>query len=75
MKPEDSNPIHHCKNMESRLDELADHLRKDLRKVDEPQFKALAETAAEVLGGLKTAFRDYREGSEDAWIHGRSGGE
>ena len=57
--------------METRLDELADHLRKDLRKVDEPQFKALAETAAEVLGGLKTAFRDYREGSEDAWIHGK----
>ena len=36
-------------------------------RIDEPQFKAMFETAAEVLGGLVTAFRHYEDKSERAW--------
>jgi len=44
-----------------------DHLRDDVTKVDDPQFKALFETSAEVLGGLVKAFNDYERKSEAAW--------
>jgi hypothetical protein len=63
----DSDPNHHVRKMEQRLQEIRTHLREDIAKVDEPQFKAMFETAAEVLGGLAKAFRDYQEKSEKAW--------
>jgi hypothetical protein len=53
--------------MEARLNEIRDHLREDIGKVDEPQFKAMFETAAEVLGGLTQAFHDYQRKNEKAW--------
>jgi hypothetical protein len=53
--------------MQGRLQELADHLREDIRKIDEPQAEAMFETAAEVLLGLKKAFADYEEKDEAAW--------
>lgn len=37
-----------------------------MKKVDEPQAKALFETAAETLEGLQQAFEDY-EKKEAAW--------
>lgn len=33
----------------------------DIGRVEEPQFKAMFETAVEVLGGLVAAFRHYEE--------------
>jgi hypothetical protein len=53
--------------MQRRLQEIMDHLREDVTKVDEPQLKAMFETAAEVLGGLKKAFGDYERKNEPAW--------
>jgi hypothetical protein len=53
--------------MQKRLQEIKDHLREDIDKVDEPQLKAMFETAAEVLGGLIKAFRDYEQKNESAW--------
>jgi hypothetical protein len=41
------DPRHHVKKMEQRLEEIRAHLREDISKVDEPQFKAMFETAAE----------------------------
>ncbi len=61
------DPRHHTQKMQQRLQELADHLRKDIDKVDEPQLKAMFETSAEVLGGLKKAFQDYEQKNESAW--------
>jgi len=61
------DPKHHVQKMERRLGEIRDHLREDIGKVDEPQFKAMFETAAEVLGGLLKAFHDYQEKREQAW--------
>jgi hypothetical protein len=63
----DRNPQHHTRNMKKRLQETVDHLRQDIGKVDEPQLKAMFETAAEVLGGLIKAFGDYEKKNEAAW--------
>ena len=63
----DSDPRHHTQKMKQRLQETMDHLREDIEKVDDPKFKAMFETAAEVLGGLKKAFGDYEQKNESAW--------
>lgn len=62
-----SDPKVHAQNIKGELQKLVDHLRKDIGKVDEPQAKALFETSAEVLLGLKTAFTHYEKGEEEAW--------
>jgi len=67
MPAEQADPRHHTQKMQARLREIMDHLREDIKKVDEPQFKAMFETAAEVLGGLVKAFQDYEKKSEPAW--------
>lgn len=64
-----SDPLRHTAKIQVRLADLAEHLRADVKKVDEPQAKALFETAAEVLMGLRNAIVDYETGDEDAWQH------
>ncbi|MDK4742674.1 hypothetical protein PH547_27675 [Rhizobium sp. CNPSo 3464] len=61
------DPRHHTQKMQARLKETMNHLREDIEKVDEPQLKAMFETAAEVLGGLRKAFSDYEKKNESAW--------
>jgi hypothetical protein len=63
----ESDPRVHTQKMQKRLKEIQDHLREDIEKVDEPQLKAMFETAAEVLGGLMKAFSDYERKNEAAW--------
>jgi rubrerythrin len=53
--------------MAKTLQDTITHLREDVKKVDEPQLKAMFETAAEVLGGLVKAFKDYEQKNEAAW--------
>jgi hypothetical protein len=64
---DDKNPLHHTRQMQQRLEEVVAHLREDVEKVDEPQFRAMFETSAEVIGGLVKAFRDYEQKNESAW--------
>jgi hypothetical protein len=63
----DRDPRHHTQKMQKALQEIRNHLREDIQKVDEPQLKAMFETAAEVLGGLEKAFKDYEQKNERAW--------
>jgi hypothetical protein len=63
----DRDPRHHTVKMQGRLQELVDRLRADTGEVDEPQLKAMFETSAEVLLGLKKAFSDYEQKNENAW--------
>ena len=62
-----SDPIRHTMKTRARLTDLAEHLRGDVEKIDEPRAQALFETAAEVLLGLEHAFADYERGDEPAW--------
>ena len=50
-----------------KLAGLRDELRTTIDRVSDPQAKAMLETGAEVLGGLRQAFVDYAEGTEEAW--------
>ena len=61
------NPIHHTRRMTEVLEDVRNHLRADIRQVDEPQFKAMFETAAEVIEGIVTAFRHDEANNESAW--------
>ena len=63
----DRDPRHQTQKMQSRLQGIIDHLRGGISKVDEPQLKAMFETFAEVLTGLKKAFSDYEQKNESAW--------
>ena len=63
----EKDPKHHTQKMKQRLQETVTHLREDIRKVDEPQLKAMFETSAEVLGGLVKACDDYEKKNEAAW--------
>jgi hypothetical protein len=63
----DRDPLFHTRKMRQRLDELIAHMRQDIDLVDEPQFKAMFETSAEVLAGLQKAFSDYEQKNESAW--------
>lgn len=67
MGRDDRNPRHHTAQIAGRLEETITHLREDIQKVDEPQFRAMCETSAEVLQGLVKAFRDYDSAQEAAW--------
>lgn len=62
-----TDPKAHSANIKSGLQEMVDHLRKDISKVDDPKAKALFETSAEVINGLITAFSHYEEENEEAW--------
>ena len=59
MAGQDGDPRHHTQKMAKQLQDIA--------KVDEPQFKAMFETSAEVLTGLVKAFKDYEQKNEAAW--------
>lgn len=63
----ESDPLRHTAKIQARLVDLAEHLRADVKKFEEPQARALFETAAEVLLGLRHAFVDYEKGEDDAW--------
>jgi hypothetical protein len=59
-----SDPRRHTMKCRARMSDLAQHLREDVEKVEDPRAKALFETAAEVLLGLAHAFADFEEGAE-----------
>ncbi len=57
----------HSENIRVGIQELIDHIKSDIGKVNDVKAKALFETSAEVLTGLKAAFTHYEEGKEEAW--------
>jgi hypothetical protein len=63
----DRDPRRHTQKMQKALQDIRNHMREDIQKVDEPQLKAMFETSAEVLGGLEKAFNDYEQKNEKAW--------
>ena len=70
----DRDPRHHTQKMQKALQDIRNHLRQDIQKVEEPQLKAMFETSAEVLAGLEKAFKDYEQKNESAWSRSRASG-
>jgi hypothetical protein len=62
-----SKPSTYTTKIKNEFSVLIDHLRDDVRKIDEPQAKALFGVAAEVVEGLKKAVEDYEKKNEPAW--------
>lgn len=62
-----SNPREHTQNIKSGLQEVIDHIRRDIEQIDDPKAEALLETSAEVLNGLTTAFSHFEKKNEEAW--------
>ena len=67
VESDEPDPRRHTQKLRSMLDELAQHAREDVGKIDEPKAQALFETTAEVCLGLAKAFEHYEEQSEPAW--------
>ena len=63
----EGDPRHHTANIKRMLEDTAQHAREDVAKVDDPRAKALFETTAEVLGGLRKAYDDFEKKNEAAW--------
>ena len=66
----ESDPRHHTAKIKAMLNEVIDHAREDVSKVDDPRAKAVFETTAEVLTGLRTAYDHLEEGREPAFARG-----
>lgn len=67
MQKNPTSPYYHTQNMQKRLQGEINHLREDIKVVEDPQLKAMFETAAEVLTGLNKAFHDFEKKNEQAW--------
>lgn len=61
------DPYEHTRRIKDELSHLIQHLREDVRKVDDPQARALFETSAETLSGLRRAYEHYERKNEVAW--------
>jgi len=62
-----ADPRQHTANIKRMLNEVANHVRQDVDRVDDPKAQALFETTAEVLRGLITAYEHYEGRTENAW--------
>ena len=61
-----SEPVVCAEKAAQCLSELADQLRRELDGFEDPAGRALFETGAEVLLGLRAAFTHYAGGTESA---------
>jgi len=63
----ESDPRHHTAKLKSMLTDVINHAREDVGKVKDPQARALFETTAEALIGLRKAYDDFEQRNEEAW--------
>jgi hypothetical protein len=63
----ESDPRHHTVKLKGMLTEAITYARENVRKVNDPKAQALFETTAEVLIGLRKAFEDFEQKTEEAW--------
>jgi hypothetical protein len=63
----ESDPRYHSTDIKRMLDDVAQQVREDVGKVQDPKAQALFETTAEVLGGLRKAYDDFEKKNEAAW--------
>jgi hypothetical protein len=61
------DPKIHSANLRRMLTDVIEHAREDISKVEDASARALFETTAEVLIGLRTAYEHFEQKSEEAW--------
>ncbi len=61
------DPKVHTAHVRQAMQDLIQHLRDDIGRIDEPRAQALFETSAEVLQGLVKTYDDYDAGREIAF--------
>jgi predicted metal-dependent hydrolase len=62
-----SDPRYHSRHIRGMIDDLVNHVREDVGRVEDPRAEALFETTVEVLSGLRKAYEHYEKKSEEAW--------
>lgn len=62
-----SDPRVRVANIRQMLQDVKEHARTDVSKVDDPRARALFEVTAEVLQGLMKAYEHFESRSEAAW--------
>jgi len=67
MAQNERDPRHHARRIKGMLQDVMQHMREDIGKIDDPSAKALFETSAETLGGLIKAYEDFEKKAEPAW--------
>jgi hypothetical protein len=60
------DPRHHAAKVGGMLDDVIKHLREDVDKVDDRAARVLFEASAEILLGMRTAFKHFEKRSEAA---------
>jgi hypothetical protein len=63
----ETDPRHHTIKIRGMLNDVIEHTREDVGKVNDPKAQALFETTAEVLQGLVTAYEHFEQHGEQAW--------
>ena len=63
----DTDALRHSAKVREMISQVVGYLRIDGREVSDPRAKALFETSAETLLGMRKAFEDFEQGAEDAW--------
>jgi hypothetical protein len=63
----ESDPRHRTIKIKSMLNDVVQHAREDVSKVNDPRAQALFETTAEVLRGVVIAYEHFEQRSEQAW--------
>lgn len=67
MNENTSDPVLHVAQLKKEFSALIDHLRSDIKKMNDPSAKALFEVSAEVILALEKAFTDYEQKTGPAW--------
>jgi hypothetical protein len=63
----ESDPRYHTIKIRGMLNDVIEHAREDVGKVNDPKAQALFETTAEVLRGLVKAYEHFEQRGERAW--------
>lgn len=63
----EKDPRQHTAKLKGMLNEVIEHARQDVSKINDPKAQALFETTAEVLLGLRKACEDFEQRNEPAW--------
>ncbi|HXI57873.1 MAG TPA: hypothetical protein VNO55_17530 [Polyangia bacterium] len=67
-----TDPRYHATNIRQMLNEVSDHIEKDLTALTDLQAKALFETTRLVLNGLVRAFENFERG-DSVWRESHPG--